>query len=446
MADTVTRKHPPALYLLAAAAAGERFSYYGMRALLILYMAAALTGSLPGMGFTESYSSLIYGFFTAACYLFPFFGGILSDRALGERRSLTIGGIIILIGLLVLSIDNRMMPFVLGLSLIAVGNGFFKPTVVAMIGQLYEQGDPRRDSAYTLYYQLFNGSVFLAPIVCGTIAIAYGYRAGFMAAAVAVGISMVIYWILAPRILKEVGKYPKAKLRKLDADGKVEKHPLTKEEKQRIWVIFILMFFVIFFWAGFEQAGSSMSLYTEKFINRQTFLGEIPTTWFQSVNPLLVFILGFPITALWVWLSGRGKNPSTPLKMGFGMILLGIGFVFMIGAVMQRGGDVADTSIKAGMSWLFLAYLFHTLGELMLSPIGLSMVSKLAPPHMVSMFMGVWFGSMAIANLLAGMLASVVPTLGAYAIFGGVGAFVILLGVVICFISRKLLSMMHGRD
>ncbi len=444
MTEQAKLKHPPALYLLSAAAAGERFSYYGMRALLILYMVATVTGKLPGMGFSESSTGLVYGVFTASCYLFPFFGGMLADRVLGERRSLTIGGIIILIGLLVLSIDNRMMPFVAGLSLIAVGNGFFKPTIVAMIGDLYEQGDPRRDGAYTLYYQLFNGSVFLAPIVCGSIAIAFGYRAGFMAAAAAVGVSMIIYWILAPKVLDHIGKYPKAKMRNLDKT--IVKHPLSKEEKSRIRVIFILMFFVIFFWAGFEQAGSSMSLYTEKFINRR-FLGfEIPTTWFQSVNPFLVFWIGFPISALWTFLIAKGKRVSTPVKMGLGMIMLGIGFLFMIGAVMQRGGDVADTSIKAGMSWLLLAYLFHTLGELMLSPIGYSMVSKLAPSHMVGMFMGVWFGTMFIANLLAGVLASIVPSMGAFAIFGTVAVFVIVLGVVVFFISKKLLAMMYGRD
>ncbi len=444
MTEKISQKHPPALYLLAAAAAGERFSYYGMRALLILYMFAAVTGKLPGMGFTESSTALVYGVFTASCYLFPFFGGLLADRMLGERKSLTIGGIIILIGLLVLAIDNRMMPFVAGLSLIAVGNGFFKPTIVAMIGDLYEQGDPRRDGAYTLYYQLFNGSVFLAPIVCGSVAIEFGYRAGFVTAAAAVGISMIIYWLLAPRILDQVGKYPKAKMR--NNDKTIVKHPLTKQEKSRIQVIFILMFFVIFFWAGFEQAGSSMSIYTEKFINRNFLNFEIPTTWFQSVNPFLVFWLGFPITALWTWLSMKGKSPSTPVKMGIGMILLGIGFLFMIGAVMQRGGDIADTSIKASMSWLVIAYLFHTLGELMLSPIGYSMVSKLAPSHMVGMFMGVWFGTMFVANLLAGVLASVVPTMGAYAIFGGVAVFVIVLGIVVFFISKKLLAMMYGRD
>jgi proton-dependent oligopeptide transporter, POT family len=446
MADQVSLKHPPALYLLSAAAAGERFSYYGMRALLILYMVASLTGNLTGMGFPESSSGLVYGLFTAACYFLPFFGGILSDRLLGERRSLTIGGIIILVGLLVLSIDNRMAPFIGGLALIALGNGFFKPTILTMIGQLYEQGDPRRDNAYTLYYQLFNGTVFVAPLVCGSIAIAYGYRAGFMLAAVAVGVSMLIYWIKAPGMLKDLGKVPKAMLRKEEMAKANVRQPLSQEEKTRIWVIFIIVFLVIFFWAGFEQAGSSMTLYTQKFINRTLFGFEIPTSWFQSVNPLLVFVLGFPVTALWTWLSLKGKSPSTPVKMGMGMILLGIGFLFMIGAVTQRGGDSPDMSVKASMGWLLMAYMFHTLGELMLSPIGLSMISKLAPAHMVSMFMGVWFGSISIANLLGGVLASVVPSLGAYTIFGGVAIFVILLGIIIFFISGKLKAMMHGRD
>ncbi|NVO19259.1 MAG: peptide MFS transporter [Bacteroidetes bacterium] len=444
MEGPVQRKHPTALYILITAAAGERFSYYGMRALLILYMVASVPGNISGMGFTESSSGLIYGFFTSACYLFPFFGGLLADRKLGDRKSLSIGAVIILIGLLVLASSNMIMPFFAGLSLIAAGNGFFKPTIVTMIGKLYEQGDQRRDSAYTLYYQLFNGSVFLAPIVCGGIAIEWGYRAGFAAAALAVGISMLIYWILAPGILKDVGKFPSAILR--NSNASLPRNPLNKEERDRILVIFILMFTVIFFWSGYEQAGSSMSLYTEKYINRSILGITIPTTWFQSVNPLLVFILGFPITSVLGWLSMRRKGLSTPVKMGIGMILLGVGFLFMVGAVAQRGGDIADTRIKAGMGWLLVAYLFSTLGELMLSPIGFSMVSKLAPSHMVGMFMGVWFGSMAIANLLGGIIASVVPSLGASYIFGFVAVFVTIIGIITLFISKNLLFLMHGRD
>jgi len=439
MSKAITQKHPPALYLLAATAAGERFAYYGMRALLMLYMTHKVFDQLSGMSFSDKTSGLVYGLFNGLCYLFPFFGGIVADRLIGERRSVTIGGILIAIGLLILSIDNTLIPFITGLTFIAVGNGFFKPTVIAMIGELYEQGDSRRDSAFTLYYQLFNGAVFIAPIVCGSVAAFYGYRVGFMVASVAVVISMVSYWILGSRILGTVGKEPKAKQR---IKNNVEVLPLTKEEKDRISVIFVLLFFVTFFWAGFEQAGSSLTLFTDKFIDRTVWGFEIQTPWFQSVNPFLVLILGFPFSYLWIKLSKIGKNPSTPIKMGIGMVLLGIGFLFMLGAVAQLNAGAP----KASMLWLMLAYLFHTFGELMLSPIGLSMVTKLAPAHMVSMFMGVWFLSTFMAHLIGGVIASFIDQLGAGVIFGGVAGFVIVLGFVVFLISRRLLNMMHGRD
>lgn len=431
--------HPPALYLLSATAAGERFSYYGMRALLMLYMIAGLTETLPGMAFSKSTSGLVYGTFNALCYGFPFFGGIVADRLLGKRRSATVGGILIALGLIILSLDNSLLPFIAGLTLMAVGNGFFKPTVVTMIGDLYEQGDPRRDSAFTLYYQLFNGSVFFAPLLCGWIAVEYGYRAGFIAAGAAVMISMIIYWSLAPKMLGQVGK---AVHSRKSVSEKSEKVSLTKEEKDRIAVIFTLFFFVTFFWTGFEQAGSSMTVFTEESINRTIGSFTIPTPWFQSLNPLLVFGLGFAFSALWMKLARVGKNPSTPVKMGLGMIFLGIGFIIMLGAVGQLSAGAA----KASMLWLLVAYLFHTFGELMLSPIGLSMVTKLAPSHMVSMFMGIWFLPTFIAHLLGGVLASFIETLGPGLIFGGIAVFVIILGIGVFFLSKKLLYMMHGRD
>ncbi len=431
--------HPPALYLLSATAAGERFSYYGMRALLMLYMIAGVSETLPGMAFSKSTSGLVYGTFNALCYGFPFFGGMIADRLLGKRRSATIGGILIALGLAVLSLDNSLLPFIAGLTLMAVGNGFFKPTVVTMIGDLYEQGDPRRDAAFTLYYQLFNGSVFFAPLLCGWIAVEYGYRAGFIVAGAAVIISMLIYWIMAPKMLGNIGK---AVHQKAAGAAKSEKQPLTKEEKDRIAVIFTLFFFVTFFWTGFEQAGSSMTVFTEESINRTIGGFTIPTPWFQSLNPLLVFGLGFAFSALWMKLARVGKNPSTPVKMGLGMIFLGLGFIVMLGAV----GQLNAGSAKASMLWLLVAYLLHTFGELMLSPIGLSMVTKLAPAHMVSMFMGVWFLPTFIAHLLGGVLASFIETLGPGLIFGGIAVFVIILGAGVFFLSKKLLYMMHGRD
>lgn len=390
------------------------------------------------MNFSQHSAGNIYGIFNALCYGLPFFGGILADKIIGSRKSVTIGGIFIILGLATLSIDNTMGPFVGGLLLIAIGNGFFKPTVVSMIGELYEQGDPRRDNAFTLYYQLFNIGAWVAPLLCGYVAIQYGYLAGFSVAAAAVFVSMLTYWIFAPSILKGVGKQKKKETLAVE---KQEKMPLTKEEKDRIRVIFILLFFVTFFWTGFEQAGSSMTLFTEEKIDKNLLGWLVPTSWFQSVNPFLVSTLGFAITALWLRLHKIGKNPSTPVKMGLGMIFLGLGFIVMLGAVQQAGA----TGLQACMSWIVGAYFLQTIGELMLSPIGLSMITKLAPPSMVSMFMGIWFLPTFLAHLMGGFIAGYIKDWGYGTTFAGIAAFVIVLGLAVILIRKKLVYWMHGR-
>lgn len=437
--ERTSQKQPVALYLIAATGAGERFAYYGMRALLMLYMVAGASAHLAGMNFSQHFAGNVYGIFNALCYGLPFFGGILADKIIGSRKSVTIGGIFIILGLATLSIDNTMGPFVGGLLLIAIGNGFFKPTVVSMIGELYEQGDPRRDNAFTLYYQLFNIGAWVAPLLCGYVAIQYGYLAGFSVAAAAVFVSMLTYWIFAPSVLKGVGKQKKKE--SLSSVEKQAKMPLTKEEKDRIRVIFILLFFVTFFWTGFEQAGSSMTLFTEEKIDKNLLGWLVPTSWFQSVNPFLVSTLGFAITALWLRLHKIGKNPSTPVKMGLGMIFLGLGFIVMLGAVQQAGA----TGLQACMSWIVGAYFLQTIGELMLSPIGLSMITKLAPPSMVSMFMGIWFLPTFLAHLMGGFIAGYIKDWGYGTTFAGIAVFVIVLGLAVILIRKKLVYWMHGR-
>lgn len=406
--------------------------------MLMLYMVAGMSAELAGMNFSQESAGMIYGVFNALCYGLPFFGGMIADKLIGSRRSVTIGGSLIALGLAVLALNNTMVPFVAGLTLIAVGNGFFKPTVVSMIGELYEQGDPRRDGAFTLYYQLFNVGAFIAPVLCGYVAIEYGYLAGFGVAAGAVLLSMLAYWIFAPKYLKEVGKFKK--VAKADAAQHV-KQALTKEEKDRLKVIFVLLFFVTFFWAGFEQAGSSMTIFTQENVNRSLFGWEVPTAWFQGINPFFVFVLGFAISALWIKLHKIGKNPSIPVKMGLGMVFLGLGFIVMLGAVAQhqQGG------LPASMMWIVAAYFLQTIGELMLSPIGLSMITKLAPASMVSMFMGVWFLPTFLAHLIGGVVASYSKEWGYGTTFGGIALFVIVLGVGVILIKKVLVRWMHGR-
>ncbi len=443
-------KQTPAFYIISFTSMWERFSYYGMRAFLILYMVNDVMlgekGHLGGLGFSDGYAGIVYGVFNGMCYLLPLLGGYLSDRFLGERRSVLIGGILIMIGHFTLATDAGVFPFYLGLTILAVGNGFFKPTTVTMIGDLYEQGDKRRDSAFTIYYMIFNGGAILAPILCGYFGETYGYKFGFLTAGIGMFIGLVIYILSGKKYLGDIGKVAKHRLALQHSGDKREKIPLTKEENDRIAVIFVLLFFVTFFWAAFEQAGSTMNLYTDKYINKVVAGWVIPTSWFQSVNPIYVVVLAPLFSMFWLWLAKIKRNPSTPLKMAIGMVILGSGFLFMVGAVLQRGGDIADDTIKASLWWLMGAYLFTTIGELFVSPIGLSMITKLAPTRMASLFMGVWFLSSFLAHLIGGLMVQFMDQLGAMNLFLSITIFIVALGLVVFVLARKLLSWMHGRD
>lgn len=444
MEEKIKLKHPKGLYLISFVAIWERFSYYGMRAFLILYMANDILkgkdSHLGGLGIDPGTAGIIYGIFTGMCYFLSLPGGMIADRYLGKRRSIMIGGFLIMIGLFTLALDQGKGLFFTGLSILAIGNGFFKPSASSMVGDLYEQGDKRKDSAYTIFYTLFNGGAFLAPIITGLLN-EKAYKYGFMTAGFGMMLGLIAYIIAAQKYLGDIGK--KA-IYKQNIQNKIEKAPLTKEEKQRIGVIMIVICFVTFFWMGFEQAGGTFNLYAKNFIDRNIFGWEVPTEWFQSINPLLILILGIPVSALWIYLTKKGKNPSIPVKMGLGMIILGLGFMFMIGAVMQRGGENSDTTVKASLIWLVMTYLLHTFGELCVSPIGLSMVSKLAPLRMATLFMGTWFFSIFLANFLAGFMVEFIEAFGTMTIFISIASFVALLGIIILFLSKKLVRMMHG--
>lgn len=460
--DTMSNTgHPKGLYLLFATEMWERFSYYGMRGLLTLYLTKATIEG--GLGFDDAEAGLWYGIYTGLVYLTPIFGGWLADNFIGQRRSITIGGIMMALGQFALfksSIDS-LTYFYLGLILLIIGNGFFKPNISTIVGQLYPAGDTRKDSAFTIFYMGINLGAFLAPLVCGYLAedlfavkdaatgavSRYGFNYGFLAAGLGMVLGQLLFNILGQRYLGELGKEPGAKLQKAEAakSGQVDP-PLTKEEKNRLSVIIIMMMFNIFFWAGFEQAGSSISLYTDRYIDRHVGILDwtVPTSWFQSVNPLFIVLLGPVFTWLWTYLAKNKKEPNTIIKMGLGMILLGVGFFLMIGAALERGGDVADTAVKANLMWLVGTYLIHTMGELCLSPVGLSMVTKLAPLRLGSLMMGVWFLSSFIANFLSGYLVQFFATMGAQTIFTIISVVVIVLGLTVLIISNQLKKMMHG--
>lgn len=452
--------HPKGLYLLFFTEMWERFSYYGMRAILVLYLTKSYIQG--GLAIDPQQASLIYGFFTGFVYFTPLIGGWLADKYLGQRKAITIGATTMMLGQLCLFGINTHFGLYTGLLLLIIGNGFFKPNISTMVGSLYQKGDPKRDSAFSIFYMGVNLGAFIAPLVIGTLAddifavkdasgaiITHGYKYGFLAAAIGMFLGQVLFNTLSNKYLGRIGIEPQggkaALAQQAKNEGKDSK--LTSVEKQRIIVIFIFFLFAIFFWAGFEQAGSSLTLYTESYINRTInlpFIGEytIPTSWFQSVNPLFIVLLA-PVFGM-LWTSKFGRKIPTPIKMGSGMIILGVGFFFMLGAVAERGGDLKDVAIKASLWWLVLTYLVHTMGELCLSPVGLSIVTKLSPPKLASLLMGVWLLSSFFANILGGYLASTVEALGAGKIFLYISVFVIICGLAMICLNKVLLKMMHG--
>jgi POT family proton-dependent oligopeptide transporter len=400
--------HPKGLYLLFVTEMWERFSYYGMRALLVLYAAAATHAVNPGLGWADAQALTLYAWYTGFVYLTPLFGGWLADNFLGQRKSVIIGGLVMAAGQFMLAapldtlgtssafslstlgiaFPDTPTSFYVGLLLLILGNGLFKPNISTMVGDLYPQGDGRRDGAFVIFYMGINTGAFLAPLVCSTLGEdpTYGWRVGFFAAGIGMLLSVIIQLAFAQRYIGNVGREPAAQ-RSLRMSGGT-KQPLTKIEQDRLRVIFVIFTFVVIFWATFEQAGGLMNLFAEKYARREVGSFLTPTGWFQSLNPLFIILLGIPFSMLWSSLASKGKNPPTPVKMYVGLAQVALGFMALVIAVfeMQHSQDM-----KASMIWLVLAYFFHTTGELCISPVGLSMVTKLAPLRLASLMMGVWF-------------------------------------------------------
>ena len=484
---------PRGLYVLFFAEAWERFSYYGMRALLVLYMCNQLK-------FARADALGIYATYTGLVYLTPIFGGYLADRVLGARKAVIIGGLVMALGHLAMAFEPLLY---IALGLLILGNGFFKPNISTIVGGLYEQGDPRRDGGFTIFYMGINLGAFFSPLVCGTLGERFGWHFGFSAASVGMILGLLVF-LAGQRQLGPAG-YPPGRsdgpergltvhdwediahavggailvvlcalqlwqtlgpawiamslaqrgslgiglivvlevLRRLWARSteKEEEVPLTGEERERILVICILAAFVIFFWVGFEQAGGTMTLFADKHTARQ-FLGfDVPASYFQAINPLGILLLAPFFSWLWLTLDRGPLGTATPTKMAIGLLCLGLGFVIM--AAAQARADAAPDHL-VGPGWLAAVYLVHTAGELCLSPIGLSMVTKLAPTTMVSLLMGVWFVSSALANYLAGraeeLLAAHQLPLWTTLIVTSFAA-----GLLLLLLSRPLQRWAHGR-
>ena len=435
--------HPKGLFLLFATEMWERFSYYGMRALLVLSLVAGVQTANPGFGFSQAEALKLYGLFTGFVYFTPLIGGWLADNYLGQRKSVIIGGLVMAAGQFTLfaAIPGNLSLFYVGLVLLVIGNGFFKPNISTMVGDLYAEGDARRDAAFTIFYMGINAGAFLAPLVCSTLGEdpSRGWRYGYMAAGIGMILSVIIQLVFARRYLGEIGVVPAAHRALAKSGGK--KESLTAEEIDRLRVIFMLFVFIVLFWAAFEQAGGLMNLYAAEKTDRMLGGFEVPAGWFQSLNPLFIVLLAPIFSMAWAGLGAKGRNPPTPNKMVYGLILTGIGFLAMVAAVYDQAANG-----KASMLWLVIAYFFHTTGELCISPVGLSMVTKLAPLRLASLMMGVWFLINFVANWLSGIIGSFAEQLGELAIFGGIAATLFVFSVVLWLLSGTLVRWMHGAE
>lgn len=383
--DDLLWGHPKGLYILFFTETWERFSYYGMRALLIYYMTKHLL-------FTQEMSSQIYGLYTGLVYFTPFFGGLIADRYLGQRKTVILGGVLMAVGHFLMALEAMFFP---ALIFLICGNGAFKPNISTQVGYLYAPGDSRRDRAFSIFYVGINLGAFLSPLVCGTLGELYGWHYGFSLAGVGMVVGLVIYLTGQRYLASDYLMLKKAMPEK-------ENLPLTRDERSRIWALVVLCLFNIIFWSAYEQQGNTLALWADEDTNRR-FLGwEIPASWFQSLNPMLIIILTPLVTTFWSWQAKRDREPSSAAKMGFGCIFLCISYLIMV----LPAKDYAVDGTPVSMWWLVANSLFLTIGELYLSPVGLSLVTKLAPGQMVSMIMGVWFLSSFFGNYLAGFLGT----------------------------------------
>ncbi|HXG92376.1 MAG TPA: peptide MFS transporter [Blastocatellia bacterium] len=485
------KRHPRGLMTLFFTEMWERFSYYGMRALLILFLTAAVQEG--GFGLTDATATAIYGLYTASVYLVGLPGGWIADRVMGQRNAVFLGGTIIALGHFSMAL-GAVFTFYLGLVLIVIGTGLLKPNVSAIVGDLYPEGGARRDAGFSIFYMGINLGAFIGPLLCGFLGEKINWHLGFAAAGVGMVLGLIQYR-MGYKYLGDAGQMRDENaatrsrairsliagialvavvagiLALLQSAGTVNITPrgvakslgviipslavlyfiyqgffggFDTVERKRIGVIFVLFVAASLFWAGFEQAGSSMNLFAERLTNRVIFGWEMPTTWLQSVNPL--FIIGFAplVGSLWVALARRGKEPSIPAKFALGLIQLGAGFLVLAWASNYVGYSNGEVVKKVSPLWLVATYFLHTTGELCLSPVGLSSMTKLSPKKLVGQMMGIWFMASSFGNLIAGLVAGTMERVSLVELFGIVAGTVIGAGLLLLAISRPVRNLIGG--
>lgn len=447
--------HPRGLAVLFGTEMWERFSYYGMRALLVLYMVkylsepgraekvlgwAELRGALEvvvGPLGVQAFASWVYGFYTGLVYLTPLLGGLLADRLLGQRRTVALGAALMAAGHFMMAFETLLFPALLTLIL---GNGAFKPNIVTQVGGLYEPDDPRRDRAYSIFYVGINIGAFLAPLVCGTLGETAGWHWGFGAAGVGMLAGLVLYLAGGATLPPDAATRAAAQAK---AAPDTSSRGLARHERRAILALLLLCVPVTLFWATYEQDGNTLMLWIDDHTDRTVSLlgvtATIPTTWFLAVNPFLIFAFTPLIVELWAWQSRRGREPSTVGKMALGCFGVALANLIMAAAAVQGGG-----AGQASWLWVFAYFVLLTLGELYLSPVGFSLVSAVAPLRHVSLLMAVWLGTSFTGNLLGGALGSLWTRMDKSTFFLMIAAIAALAGAGIAAFRRPLHDLLHA--
>lgn len=429
--------HPVGLYVLFFTEMWERFSYYGMRAILVLYLVAKTTTDNAGLGWTNGEALSLYGTYTMLVYVASIPGGWLADKFFGQKKAVLYGGLLLVAGHSILAIEE-MWAFYSGLGLIIAGVGLLKPNISTMVGGLYKQGDIRRDKGFTIFYIGINIGAFLSSLIVGYVGEVHGWHYGFGLAGIGMALGLAQY-LFGQKHLKDVGNFLGTSENKEDQEAM--KKPLTKVEKDRVIVLFISFLLVIVFWGAFEQAGGLMNIYAKDKTNRMMMGMEVPASWFQSLNAMFIIFLGTTVAGYWAMRKLKGKLSTSLFKMILGLIIMGTGFFFMSAAAGQY-----ESNGSSAMYWLVLAYLFHTIGELCISPVALSYITKLAPLKYASLMMGIYFAMTGFGNKLAGLLGEASENLGEYTIFTGIAIFCVVFGLLVMLFRKKLEVLTHGAE
>jgi POT family proton-dependent oligopeptide transporter len=431
--------HPAGLYVLFFTEMWERFSYYGMRAILVLYLVAESTPESinPGLNWETGAALSLYGTYTMLVYVASIPGGWIADNILGQKKSVLYGGILLVLGHSILAVEE-MWAFYSGLGLIIAGVGMLKPNISSMVGGLYAQGDVRRDKGFIIFYIGINVGAFLSSLIVGYVGETHGWHYGFGLAGIGMALGLAQY-LYGQKYLSQVGDFIGDYK---SEDGKdVLKKPLTSVEKDRLVVLFLSFILVIVFWGAFEQAGGLMNIYASEKTDRLLMGWLVPASWFQSLNAMFIIFLGTAVAGYWAKRKLKNQLSSSLFKMIIGLIIMGTGFFFMSAAATQY-----ESQGSSAMYWLVLAYLFHTIGELCISPVALSFITKLAPLKYASLTMGVYFAMTGFGNKLAGMLGEASQSMGEFTIFTGIAMFCVVFGCLVLLFRTKLEKLTHGAE